>query len=85
MRPDRGRVGSRRPARHVSLGHGIHSIGAPLARLEASIALRVLLTRLPEMAWARPTEGVTRLPAGITRGPVRLPATFTPEKGSDVA
>ncbi|SEB86412.1 Cytochrome P450 [Streptomyces sp. KS_5] len=76
----------RRPARHVSFGNGIHyCIGAPLARLEAAIALRVLLTRLPEMAWARPAEGVTWLPAGITRGPVRLPVTFTPEKGSDAA
>ncbi|WP_229818500.1 cytochrome P450 [Streptomyces chromofuscus] len=73
----------------MSFGRGIHyCIGAPLARVETAIALRVLLTRLPEMAWARPAEGVTWLPAGITRGPVRLPVTFTPEEGaegSDVA
>lgn len=75
----------RDPARHVSFGQGIHyCIGAPLARLEATIALRVLLTRLPEMAWVRPAEGITWLPVGIPRGPVRLPVTFTPEKGSDM-
>lgn len=66
-------------ARHVSFGHGIHyCIGAPLARLEAEIALRVLLSRLPDLAWAEPAEPVAWLPAGITRGPVRLPVRFTP-------
>lgn len=35
---------------HVSFGHGIHfCIGAPLARLEARIALRQLLERLPNL------------------------------------
>ncbi|MFE0474892.1 cytochrome P450 [Streptomyces sp. NPDC058947] len=76
--PDRLDV-LRRGARHVSFGHGIHyCIGAPLARLEASIALRVLLERLPDLAWARTEEDVAWLPAGITRGPVRLPVRFTP-------
>ncbi|MFE1199549.1 cytochrome P450 [Streptomyces olivaceoviridis] len=65
--------------RHASFGHGIHyCIGAPLARLEADIALRALLSRLPDLAWADPTEPVAWLPAGITRGPVRLPVRFTP-------
>ncbi|MFE0455592.1 cytochrome P450 [Streptomyces sp. NPDC058914] len=77
---DPGRLDVLRPnARHVSFGHGIHyCIGAPLARLEATVALRILLTRLPDLEWARPAENVTWLPAGITRGPVRLPVRFTP-------
>jgi cytochrome P450 len=43
---------------HVSFGHGIHfCIGAPLARLEARIAIRQLLERLPvlEVATLTPT------------------------------
>ncbi|MFD0312819.1 cytochrome P450 family protein [Streptomyces flavalbus] len=69
----------REHARHAAFGHGIHyCIGAPLARLEGSIALRILLSRLPDLAWAEPEQPVTWLPTGITRGPVSLPVTFTP-------
>ena len=40
---------------HVSFGHGIHfCIGAPLARLEARIALRALLERLPRIEILEP-------------------------------
>jgi cytochrome P450 len=38
---------------HLAFGHGVHHcLGAPLARLEARIALRVLLARLPELRLA---------------------------------
>lgn len=41
---------ARRPNRHLSFGAGIHyCLGAPLARLEAGIALPLLLERLGEM------------------------------------
>jgi cytochrome P450 len=51
--PDQFRV--RRPARrHLAFGHGIHfCLGAPLARLEAEIALRQLLPLLPRLRVAR--------------------------------
>jgi cytochrome P450 len=40
---------TRTPNRHVAFGHGIHfCIGAPLSRLEASIALPILLAQLPD-------------------------------------
>ena len=43
----------RHPNRHVSFGHGPHfCIGAPLARLEAPIAINALLRRLPNLELA---------------------------------
>ena len=51
---------TREPARHLSLGHGPHfCLGAPLARLEAAVALRRLFTRFPELAVAVPDEELT--------------------------
>jgi cytochrome P450 len=40
----------RRPTRHLAFGFGIHfCLGAPLARLESSLAFETLLLRLPEL------------------------------------
>ncbi|GAA4967043.1 cytochrome P450 [Pseudonocardia tropica] len=45
--PDRDTSG------HLAFGYGIHHcLGAPLARLEADVAFRTLLTRFPDMALA---------------------------------
>jgi cytochrome P450 len=53
--PDRFDI-SRRKAPHVSFGGGAHiCIGAPLARLEAQVALAKLFERFPDMALADPT------------------------------
>ncbi|MEU9105842.1 cytochrome P450 [Streptomyces xanthophaeus] len=42
-------------ARHLSFGHGAHyCVGAPLARLEATIALEQLFTRFPDLDLAVP-------------------------------
>lgn len=44
---------SRKPAKHLSLGHGPHfCLGAGLARLEAETALRQLFTRFPALRLA---------------------------------
>jgi cytochrome P450 len=44
---------------HMAFGHGIHyCLGAPLARLEARIALPALLNRFPHLALAVPPEQI---------------------------
>ena len=54
--PDSFRV-TRRPGRQLAFGHGIHfCLGAPLARLEAAIALRQLLPALPGLRVAAEPE-----------------------------
>ncbi|MEV6343659.1 cytochrome P450 [Actinoplanes sp. NPDC051851] len=56
---------------HLAFSGGIHyCVGAPLARLEATIALRRLAERLPDLRRAGP---LTRRPAGIIRGPLTFP------------
>ncbi|MBB4981589.1 cytochrome P450 [Streptomyces sp. SFB5A] len=47
--------------KHLSLGHGPHyCLGAPLARMEAAIALEALFTRFPDLDLAVPETGLTR-------------------------
>lgn len=69
----------RRPgSTHVAFGHGIHfCLGAPLARLQARVALRVLLTRYPALSLAVDGDGgrswrQTLVTRGVCRLPVRL-------------
>ncbi len=65
----------RSPNRHLAFGHGVHfCLGAPLARIEAPIALKTLFTRLPEVKLA--TDQV-RWNSGVMRGIKRLPLTFS--------
>jgi cytochrome P450 len=42
---------------HVAFGHGVHHrLGAPLARMEAEVALGALLARFPQLSLAVPAE-----------------------------
>ncbi|MFF5139307.1 cytochrome P450 [Streptomyces sp. NPDC013157] len=64
-------------ARHLAFGHGIHyCLGAPLARLEATTALRVLLSRVPELELAAPVESLEWIGSGIIRGVLSLPVRY---------
>ncbi|MFF0214318.1 cytochrome P450 family protein [Streptomyces vinaceus] len=59
---------------HLSFGHGIHRCpGAPLARAEADIALRALLTRFPDVRAAVPADSLTWRRTRLTRGLAALP------------
>ncbi|WP_228803879.1 cytochrome P450 [Nocardia higoensis] len=52
-------------------------LGAPLARLEAAIALPALFDRFPDMTVAGPLEGVETLESFISHGHRHLPARLT--------
>lgn len=69
---------TRTPNKHVAFGHGIHfCIGAPLSRLEASIALPMMLEQLPHLRRVR-EEPLELFEGRILFGFKRLPVTFTP-------
>lgn len=64
-------------AKHLAFSHGIHyCLGAPLARLEGSVALRVLLERLPSLQLVDPAAPLEWRPSIELRGLTQLPATF---------
>lgn len=66
----------REPNHHLAFGHGIHfCLGAPLARLEAKIALTALLERLSEIRRV-PTIPLEPIRSTIVFGTKNLPITF---------
>ncbi|WNG17766.1 cytochrome P450 [Cystobacter fuscus] len=74
--PERFDIG-REPNRHIAFGFGIHfCLGAPLARLEATVAINLLLERMPRLRLAvdpaelRWREGI--LVHGLQRLPVSV-------------
>lgn len=74
--PDRFDI--RRDARgHVAFGHGIHyCLGAPLARLEARVAVRALLDRCPDLALDIHPAALAWRTGMMIRGPERLPVRW---------
>ncbi|WP_026538962.1 cytochrome P450 [Arthrobacter sp. 9MFCol3.1] len=66
----------RSPNRHLAFGQGIHfCLGAPLARLEAKIALEAVLSRLPGLA-VEPDAQLERMESMIVYGAKQLPVTW---------
>jgi cytochrome P450 len=60
---------------HLSFGHGVHHcLGAPLARLEANIALRALFERFPDLSLAVQVDELEPMHSFLSNGHLTLPA-----------
>jgi cytochrome P450 PksS len=69
---------TREPNRHLSFGQGIHfCLGAPLARLEAEIAINTLLRRTSGLRLRVAPESLRWRPSMMLRGLEALPISFS--------
>ena len=69
-------VPTRTPNQHLAFGHGVHfCLGAPLARLEARLALTALINRMPGLRRAN-ADPLEPMASTIVYGVKRLPVTF---------
>lgn len=68
---------SRSDNRHLGFGKGIHyCLGAPLARMEGSIAINTLLRRLPNLRLAAPADDLKYRLSPLIRGLLNLPVAW---------
>jgi cytochrome P450 len=75
--PDRLDLG-RDISGHVAFGHGIHyCLGAPLARMEAEVALGTLLDRFPGVSLAAPPEELRWRSVSVINGLESLPVLLS--------
>ncbi|WP_062999416.1 cytochrome P450 family protein [Nocardia mikamii] len=64
----------RRSKEHLAFGYGVHHcLGAPLARLEAAIALPALFSRFPELELAVDAAELKPIPSIVTNGHREIP------------
>ncbi|WP_259467878.1 cytochrome P450 [Rhodococcus sp. SBT000017] len=66
------------PRDHLAFGHGVHHcLGAPLARMEATVGLSALFERFPKMQLAVPVPALQPLGSFISNGHATLPVLLT--------
>lgn len=71
----------REPNRHLAFGGGPHyCLGAPLARLEAQIAMTAIVNELPNLKLAVPRSSVRYKPSQLLRSIEQLPIRCSPAK-----
>lgn len=71
--PDRFDIRRDNANRNIAFGHGIHHcLGAPLARVEAQIALTELVRRFPDMTAGEPVRSETFTLRGLSSLPIHL-------------
>jgi cytochrome P450 len=76
--PDELRLDRAAPRHHLAFGRGIHlCVGAPLARLEATVILREILART-SLLQLDAEEAPVREPSLVVRRFARLPLRLTP-------
>ncbi|GAB3494897.1 cytochrome P450 family protein [Nocardiopsis coralliicola] len=70
---------TREPRQHMSFGWGPHHcMGAPLARMEATVALRELFAAFPDLQLAADPAGLEPVASVMTNTVETLPVTYTP-------
>jgi cytochrome P450 len=68
---------TREPNKHLSFGQGIHfCLGAPLARMEAQIAINTLLREIPGVRLKVSPDSLRWRPSMVLRGLYALPLEF---------
>jgi cytochrome P450 len=71
---------------HMAFGHGIHfCLGAPLARLEARIAVSSLVARFPDLTLAVPADRLRWRENLLIHGLTMLPLTLHPRTAGTTA